>query len=325
MIGDKQKVLIVSSKIDSPTCEPVARELDNRGYPVQYFQADSVASGDVQLTLEIDRNSGISVSYDDEVIDFATIGAAWFRRSTYLSDGNAATQMSLDIERKALQAAIWDLVPEDTWLNAPERISLAGKKISQLRIAQEIGFSIPHTIVGNNWKPIVENLTEQIICKPSYPLLYDGEKFLSLYTTIFENDPLALPMERNPFPAIWQDAIKKEREWRVTVVGEDVFDAAIYTATDAKNDWRQHQLTPGKVVFKAERFPDDEKSKCLDFLAKFGLQFGTFDFIETPEGENIFLECNANGQYRWLEDMLGLPISKSIANRLISIAEDTQI
>lgn len=51
-----------------------------------------------------------------------------------------------------------------------------------------------------------------------------------------------------------------------------------------------------------------------------GLKFGAFDFIETAPGEVIFLECNSNGQYGWLEETLGLPISHAIADELIKIA-----
>ncbi|HKS46022.1 MAG TPA: hypothetical protein VJT49_13100 [Amycolatopsis sp.] len=51
------------------------------------------------------------------------------------------------------------------------------------------------------------------------------------------------------------------------------------------------------------------------------LGFGTFDFIEQSDGQIIFLEINPNGQYGWLEEDLGVPISEAIAGELIKIAK----
>jgi hypothetical protein len=43
-----------------------------------------------------------------------------------------------------------------------------------------------------------------------------------------------------------------------------------------------------------------------------------------PDGQLVFLECNPNGQYGWLEEDLGMPISASIASTLVRIAEDRE-
>ena len=56
-------------------------------------------------------------------------------------------------------------------------------------------------------------------------------------------------------------------------------------------------------------------------LGRFGLRFGSFDFIEDHDGKITFLECNANGQYRWLEQGLGFPISNAITDELARIAD----
>ena len=46
------------------------------------------------------------------------------------------------------------------------------------------------------------------------------------------------------------------------------------------------------------------------------LNFGCFDFIKAKNDHYYFLECNPNGQWMWLEEDLGMPISESIANYL---------
>jgi D-alanine-D-alanine ligase-like ATP-grasp enzyme len=47
------------------------------------------------------------------------------------------------------------------------------------------------------------------------------------------------------------------------------------------------------------------------------LAYGAIDLILTPDGRYVFIEINPNGQYQWLEDMTGLPISRRIARLLI--------
>jgi glutathione synthase/RimK-type ligase-like ATP-grasp enzyme len=105
----------------------------------------------------------------------------------------------------------------------------------------------------------------------------------------------------------------------VTAVGEKVFSAAIYTDASAKDDWRRLQTTAA-VQFRKETLPEGVDEHCVQYLGKMGLKFGAFDFIETPDGEVVFLECNPNGQYGWLEEELGLPISEAVTLELIKIA-----
>jgi hypothetical protein len=74
------------------------------------------------------------------------------------------------------------------------------------------------------------------------------------------------------------------------------------------------------VTLRAEQFPTEHKDRCFQYLGRFGSRLGTFDFIEDDEGQITFLECNANGQYKWLEQSLGFPISTAIVSELAAIA-----
>lgn len=49
---------------------------------------------------------------------------------------------------------------------------------------------------------------------------------------------------------------------------------------------------------------------------KLGLKYSAIDLILDNTGKYIFLECNPNGQWAWLEIRLGFPISKEIVNLL---------
>ena len=315
-------IFIATSSFDQSTWEPVATHLHERGYETVIYEADKVANGMKDFNIHIGR-TGITVNYLGNNIDFDNISASWYRRpnifSPWLTD--KSKQIALDNERKDIQESIWNLIEERKWLNSPQHIHRAEQKLSQLALANSLGFEIPITVSTNKWDEINEYLPNQIILKMSKGVLYEGDAIKCLYTTILKNNPNDLPINSNPFPGFWQSYIEKRREWRITVVGNHFFDATIYTSEKAKDDWRRPEVFDD-VTYKKEDFPDTMKDKCLDFLRAFNLRYGAFDFIEDNDGRIIFLECNPNGQYGWLEQILHFPISKTIANTLIEISSN---
>ena len=64
------------------------------------------------------------------------------------------------------------------------------------------------------------------------------------------------------------------------------------------------------------------KNQLVQYLKHLNIPFGAFDFILTPENEFVFLECNPNGQWLWIEELTGMTISQSIANWLEKINDD---
>lgn len=323
MSESQRPILIASTSLDRATWGIVAEELSRRGHEVAVYQADKVALGIIPMDIILNDN-GLLMRYDNKHLYLNEVGAAWYRRSAFFSDStqDPAKQIGLDAERKSIQASIWAEIPEKAWLNSPNNIQQADRKLQQLKLAHSLGFTVLPTVVSNQWGTILNDLPKSIVYKPSHPLLYENGQFKSVFTTLFQNDEETLPLTSNPFPGLWQAYSAKKREWRITVVGDESFDAAIYTSADAKDDWRKHQNDISKVTFRRETFPQAQKEKCFQYLGKLGLKFGAFDFIEDEEGQIVFLECNPNGQYGWLEQSLALPISKAIASELSRITKD---
>lgn len=54
----------------------------------------------------------------------------------------------------------------------------------------------------------------------------------------------------------------------------------------------------------------------MAFMAALRLRFGAFDFLVCPERGWVFLECNPNGQWAWIEQATGQPIAAAIADAL---------
>jgi hypothetical protein len=326
-MDDQKPILIASSSFDEHTHAPVRERLLRGGYRVILYLTDRVLDGSDRLQIEISESGELKMSYEEQPLSPNAVAAAWYWKVGGFrianAEHNVAKQLSLVNEMTQWNNTIWELYPVDLWLNAPSHIARAEMKLRQLLIAYEVGFKIPHTLATNDWGAIDHALLTpcgKIIVKMLRGVLADNNDLKVMYTTPLDRPAFEhLQNTTVPFPGLYQPFIEKAREWRVTVVGDDVFAAAIYTSKEAKDDWRRLQIRPA-VQFRRERMPPEMEDICRAYLRRMELRYGAFDLIERPDGQIIFLECNPGGQHNWLEEELGLPIADAIASELIRIA-----
>jgi glutathione synthase/RimK-type ligase-like ATP-grasp enzyme len=62
--------------------------------------------------------------------------------------------------------------------------------------------------------------------------------------------------------------------------------------------------------------PVDVASACISVTRDLGLRFAAIDLIEDPDGRFWFLEANPNGQWAWIEQRTGAPVSAAIVDAL---------
>lgn len=286
------------------------------------YEPDRIAAGSRQFSAHLTTEGQLNLEYDGQPFRLEEISAAWCRRPNYYGEQSDRLRwLLLKDEYAALQQALWEMLPQSVWLNSPQHMQAAGLKLLQLELAASMGFRIPETLLSNSWESVAALRHETLVVKmEKNTVVPAGKSDKILPTTIARQG--ALPRSAKPYPGIWQQYIPKEKEWRVTVIGEKVFSAAIYTTTEAKDDWRRHQFT-SRVTFRAERFPKRLQQKCIELVKHYGLRYGALDFVETPTGEIVFLEINPNGQFMWLETDLGLPVSAAIAEELMTIASSS--
>lgn len=200
----------------------------------------------------------------------------------------------------------------------------ASSKMLQLAIAQEMGMNIPDTYFGN-YKDAFTPLCEQhsyLSLKP----IGDANVYLNSEEeyVFFSKKAASKTIQQQPQEAFCQTVcflqnyVDKLYELRITVCCEDIvackIDSQIQKDETGKIDWRQgygHDLKHEIVTL-----PEEIQTFCRKFLKRMNLNFGCFDFIVTPENKYVFLECNPNGQWMWIELMTGYDISYMIAHNL---------
>jgi glutathione synthase/RimK-type ligase-like ATP-grasp enzyme len=116
-------------------------------------------------------------------------------------------------------------------------------------------------------------------------------------------------------PGIFQKFVAKSYEVRATVVGSRIFSGKIDSQTSAETriDWRHK---PFDMEEEPITLPPDVETKIHALKQAFGLIYGAFDFIVTPEGRHVFLDVNPAGQYLWVEAKTKLPITAALADAL---------
>jgi glutathione synthase/RimK-type ligase-like ATP-grasp enzyme len=207
---------------------------------------------------------------------------------------------------------------ECLWMSRAERIYLASHKIEQLRRAARFGFGVPKSMVTSDPDEaiaFIESLNGPAIYKTlGVPIVYsdaeqsDNEHGTGIAggipTTVVTKELVLSKREAiRMAPCLFQEYVEKRFEYRVTIVGDEVFPARIDSQAHAETriDWRSVRV-PMRI--SRGEMPSDLVAQCVRFVKSYGLTFSAMDLIERPDGRWVFLENNANGQWAFVEQLV---------------------
>jgi glutathione synthase/RimK-type ligase-like ATP-grasp enzyme len=200
-------------------------------------------------------------------------------------------------------------------------IQRAQYKLRQLQLAAEVGFELPDTVVGNDPDAVLDLFTAchgQLISKQAG--LGDLGAGLMRYTEPVRRRDLVHIEGVRQCPLIVQSYVPKKLELRVTVVGDQVFAAAINSqrAHHTRIDWRRYDDKNTRMF--EWRLPEAVAQLCVRLTRRLGLRYGALDLVLTPDDRYVFLEINPSGQYLWVEEATGLPITAALVDLLLAPA-----
>ncbi|RAQ95820.1 MvdC/MvdD family ATP grasp protein [Thermogemmatispora tikiterensis] len=213
------------------------------------------------------------------------------------------------------------------WVSHPDAIRAASWKPLQLVVAQQLGWRIPRTLLTNDPQAALdffERCEGRVVYKPlsqGLPRVAPGQWQGGIYTTRLSRQDLQAHLSTLALTfQLFQEAIPKRADVRVTVIGARLFAVAMTAPEDspARLDFR---LDYGALRYEVHQLPAAQAAACLALVGTLRLQFAAIDLVLTPEGEYVFLELNPNGQWGWLEDATGLPLAASLAALLAGQAE----
>lgn len=261
----------------------------------------------------------------EDCVDLRRLRAVWYRRPgrpvAHASITEGEGRQFVEQECSTLVQDLWSAL-DCFWLPAaPSAVRQAGLKALQLKVAGELGFDLPPTLITNNVAELLEfyrqhngHIVSKLVGNAFLGTV--GNRFVR-YTEMVTTRTIAHAHAIEYCPMIFQAYVPKRIELRITVVGRRVFAAEIHSQTSnhTRVDWRRYDNF-GTPHFP-HVLPNDIAQRCLGLVSRLGLYYGAIDMIVTPFGQYVFLEINPNGQYLWIEQVTGLPITSALCDVLM--------
>jgi len=309
--------LIVTNRGDH-TADFLVREFERRQVPFLRLNTEDFPS-DVILRWSSDGDHELrSAGHAYPLSEFPSV---WYRRPIGPRQPKGRPGVSEWAVRESEEAlrGLWRS-HRALWVNHPDANHRAEFKQEQLLRARDLGLEIPETLVTNSGeeaRAFATSVPAGVVCKPLRlgRLLHRGEEKLFLTSRVS-------PAQLQDFPEggetyLLQALVEKRADIRVTVVGEHCFAVEIDSQSDPDSlvDWRHGGTALHHAV---HQLPDQISRLCVELCAGYGLCFGAIDLALRPDGGYTFFEVNPNGQWAWIEQLTGLPLSSALADLLLS-------
>ena len=312
-------VILIGRKTD-PHIQGIISELDKLNQ--KYVVLDEFSVGD-SFTLQFPEQKLAQIKTNQFQINNNEIKSIWNSSSLKVSINPDIVEESKKFVQNEWSEGImslWNSI-ETNWVNHPEAIEFNGNRLKQLKLAHEIGWEIPQTMITCEPGQIYEfykKCQKNIIAKTLNSSIGLPEGKMIFSSKINEKD-LERSLELQNSPCMFQEYVDKKTEFRSTIIGETIHSVEIHSqkSEKTKHDWR-HYDDFKKTPYISQELPDEINSKLLQMMKKMGLKFGAADIIRTPDDEYYFLEINPNGRWWWIQELTGINIAKDIASYLIN-------
>jgi glutathione synthase/RimK-type ligase-like ATP-grasp enzyme len=312
-------ILVVAPDDDDHAAEIVPRLSALGADVVQIDLARIPLEATLELALARGEPERLALHDRGHRIDLATCEAVWWRRPARFAalDGiaDAEARRFAQQEWYAAFAGLWHALPA-RWVNDPVREDVAIRKPFQLATAARAGLTVPRTIVTTD-----PDAARAFAATCGH----DGELFDAIVKTLTPvpgrythrlraGDLDALDALRAA-PAILQEYVDGV-DLRVIAVGRELFAMEVdarQTAypEDCRLDWES-----GRKTARAAAVPNAVAGRLVETMDRLGLVYGAFDLRRRDDGEHVFLEVNPAGQWLYVEEATGLPITDAVARLL---------
>lgn len=309
-------VLVLTQRLD-PTADLVVKELTNRDVAV--VRCDT-AEFPQQLALAASFDAGRWEGHlrtKHREVALTDVSAVYYRRPSGFEFPEFMSQVERRWAEKEARLGFGGVISALAcqWVNHPAAIAAATPKPRQLRIAAQCGLSCLPTLITNDPDQARRFAARvgPLVYKPLSGTPETGQP-VALYTTAV--DPAQIDESVRHTAHLFQQAVvDKAYEVRLTIVGTDrMFPARIDAATpQARADWRADYPA---LTFTPVELPDPVTAGAKELLRRLDLRYGALDFIVDHHGNHHFLEINPNGQWAFIEQRAGLPITAALADDL---------
>lgn len=320
-------ILVVTEKIDQHA-DRVIEDLESRDQTVARF-APSQYPTRACLSFRCGDDERLVLDIDGSPTDLGAVSAVWWRRPSlpevhpdvHPDVREYARRECVSLVADMLASLACPFVP-----GTPSTVHRAEHKTAQLRLAKRLGFDIPDTLVTSDraaalsfWQRHEGNVLAKVPNSTPFQAAL-GDTFCRYADRVTHRDLMYLDDLRFA-PVAFQAYVHKKVELRVTVFGDQVWSVEIdsQASNQACEDWRHYDLhqTPHRLHV----LPEVVRQRCVGVVRSLGLTYGAIDLILTPDDRYVFLGINPSGQYLWLEQVAGFPLTRAMSDLLLNLAK----
>ncbi len=208
-------------------------------------------------------------------------------------------------------------LPGVRWCNKPSASADAAYKPKQLQDFRDCGLTTPATLLTSDAQSVRDfaAATGQLICKPvAVGVVRTDRGGHVAYTRLVTTDDLDHLRGVDYSVHCFQAYVNAFYSVRLTVVGDRFFAVRIDAGSErARVDWRSDYPS---LQYQAIDTPSEIREGVGAYMKMAGLAYSAWDFGVTPEGW-VAYEANPEGQFGWIEQETGVPITAAIADFLV--------
>jgi ATP-grasp ribosomal peptide maturase len=254
-------------------------------------------------------------------LDLEGLRSIWYRSPTafqFAPELSAAERHHAFLEAKYGLGGVLASLPV-LWVNHPARVAAATKPV-QLATAARCGLTVPDTLITNEPAAVrrfaMGGATVTKMLGANH-IAEEGTRKIT-FTRLFDHDDLADLRGVDITTHQFQRWVPKRYDARVIAIGDRLFAFAIHAGSAASYvDFRCDYTA---LSYELIDLPVQVTEGIKQFLSTMGLVYAALDFVVGPEGEYTFLECNAGGQFGWLEAHTGAALIDTLADLLATRA-----
>jgi hypothetical protein len=315
---ENDMILVLSSNEDAHA-NMVLQRLAQLGHPATLV---NLAEFPVHVRLSIGYSPGAPADHhlfrrDGTDLPLASCGVVWWRRpqpfQIHAEITDPAYREFAYSECYEAMNGLW-LAVDAFWINNPSRDADAAHKVYQLQVAQSVGLEIPTTQITNDPQQARAFVEARGAERTVYKSFLATEQNWR-ETRVLKTHELDLLDAVRLAPVIFQEYISAQVDLRVTVIDRHIFAAAIHSQdTSYRVDYRMEM---DRAQVEAHELPSEVVERLHAFMDRLGLVYGAIDMRLTPDGRYVFLEVNPAGQWLFVEDRTGQPITETFVQLLV--------
>ncbi len=277
------------------------------------FFLDQHAILDTSLELFTGAEVSGTLRVRSSLLDLESITAAYLRPYDFrqlpaiqrAGSRSPAWQHALSID-EGMQA--WAEVTPAFVVNRPSAMASNGSKPYQAALIRAAGLEIPETLVTTDAEAVMEFWARH------QSLIYKSTSGIRSIVSKLTPEHCERLKDIASCPTQFQEYIKGT-DYRVHVVGDEVFASEIVTAAD---DYRYAGQNGMDVEIRACELDSALRDKCRKLADSLSLPVAGIDLRRTPGGRWYCFEVNPSPGFTYYQQSTGQPIGDSIVSLMAS-------